>query len=745
MNSKYSNNTSIAVEEAESTNAADYFEYDSMVIQEGTETANAMNRIYGLLPKEFKRATRNLENYPNLEDMPVIPLRDLNGEIIGLRFINLIKGNEINIGNGNIIFNEKSKSVLLVTEDSQTAYKLSDSKYKILLVNNLSQNKAQQIKEKFNEVCIVTTCDHVRDLKRRLVSLNIKIIGLSLPVDSFTCTKELENEINNLIASTQLIDWKEPQPIRAELLPVKKITKSMLPMDLADYVFDEAERADKMPVDFVAVTLLSSLGSVLGTKVTIKPKPLGDWRVMSNLWSAIVGTPSMKKSPAYEAGLRPISQLIDKEKETSKSKDFDMEIDKIEINHNFNCSNDELVIKMRAEKLSAEQELKELKKELTKIKDEIEREELFLKIAKQELRIEANKKNEVANKEDIPEKRYKTDDTTIEALSDLEVNNPNGILVFRDELVGLFAFLEKDGGLCKPFFLEGWNGTGSYQVDRIGRGPQFIPNHCLTVMGGIQPDKLIKYLEPAIKGLGNDGLIQRFQLIVYPDVESWEYVDRIPNKDARNAVYSIFESMDELNEVSLHDIGAYTSDNYNKKPYFVFSDEAQNIFREWMTLLHKEKIPREEHPIIQEHLSKYPKLLAGLALLFHVIDGINLGSVGGVSKSAIEMAIEWCEYLESHARRIYGLVLHSSNFRASTLANKLKKLPESDKWRTDGFSARELFRKNWKSLTDMQNIYEAVDILNDACWVHVEEIEATVKGGRPTKRYWINPKIYEMS
>src|SRR5690606_31849527 len=116
----------------------------------------------------------------------------------------------------------------------------------------------------------------------------IKIIGLSLPVDSFTCTQELENEINNLILSTQLIDWKVPQPIRAELLPVKKLTKSMLPMDLADYVFDEAERADKMPVDFVAVSVLSSLGSVLGTKVTIKPKPLGDWRVTANLWSAIV-------------------------------------------------------------------------------------------------------------------------------------------------------------------------------------------------------------------------------------------------------------------------------------------------------------------------------------------------------------------------------------------------------------------------------------------------------------------------
>ncbi|MEG1313707.1 MAG: hypothetical protein RSD40_05275, partial [Bacilli bacterium] len=230
MNTKL-NNTSIAIEEADSTNATNYFEYDSTVIQQGSEIANAMNRIYGVVPKEFKIATKNLENYPNLVNMPVIPLIDLNGEIVGLRFINLIEVNEINIGNGNIIFNEKSKSVLLVTEDSQTAFKLSDSKYKILLANNLSQNKVQQIKAKFNDICIVTTCDHVRDLKRRLSSLSIKIIGLSLPVDSFTCTKELENEIHNLIISTQPIDWKEPQPIRAELLPVKKLTKSMLPMD----------------------------------------------------------------------------------------------------------------------------------------------------------------------------------------------------------------------------------------------------------------------------------------------------------------------------------------------------------------------------------------------------------------------------------------------------------------------------------------------------------------------------------
>jgi len=32
-------------------------------------------------------------------------------------------------------------------------------------------------------------------------------------------------------------------------------------------------------------------------------------------------------------------------------------------------------------------------------------------------------------------------------------------------------------------------------------------------------------------------------------------------------------------------------------------------------------------------------------------------------------------------------------------------------------------------------------VLNE--WLALEEIESTVRGGRPTKRYWINPKIYE--
>lgn len=106
------------------------------------------------------------------------------------------------------------------------------------------------------------------------------------------------------------------------------------------------------------------------------------------------------------------------------------------------------------------------------------------------------------------------------------------------------------------------------------------------------------------------------------------------------------------------------------------------------------------------------------------------------------MAIKWCDYLESHARRIYGMVLHSSTFKANALAMKLERIKPSDSWRTDGFSARDVHRKNWKGLTESNTVNDAIELLVDYEWLNEFEIESTTRGGRPSKRYLINPKIY---
>ena len=114
-------------------------------------------------------------------------------------------------------------------------------------------------------------------------------------------------------------------------------------------------------------------------------------------------------------------------------------------------------------------------------------------------------------------RRFKTNDSTVAKLGEMLANNPQGLLVFRDEIMGLLNSWEIPGHESdRAFYLEGWNGISSYLIDRIGRGSLTIPNHCLSIFGGIQPDLLQRYLATIAHSADNDGRIQRFQVLVYP-------------------------------------------------------------------------------------------------------------------------------------------------------------------------------------------------------------------------------------
>ncbi len=56
------------------------------------------------------------------------------------------------------------------------------------------------------------------------------------------------------------------------------------------------------------------------------------------------------------------------------------------------------------------------------------------------------------------------------------------------------------------------------------------PFPCLSVLGGLQPGPLERYLREVFGGRGNDGLLQRFELAVWPDGSGpWRNVDRWPD------------------------------------------------------------------------------------------------------------------------------------------------------------------------------------------------------------------------
>ena len=264
----------------------------------------------------------------------------------------------------------------------------------------------------------------------------------------------------------------------------------------------------------------------------------------------------------------------------------------------------------------------------------------------------------------------------------------------------------------------------------LDAGTFIIPNLCLSLFGGIQPDKLTAYLEMATGALDNDGMLQRFQVMVYPDHRNWEWRDEAPDPSARERAYETIEQLANFDPVAY---GAKPAGQYDKFPSFHFTDGAQEIFIQWSIELHDRKISDESDPLIQQHLSKYDKLFPALALLFHLIDCAAHGVCGPITKTCAIRAAGWCEYLEAHARRCYGLLKDSGLRSAQALARKLERGELKN-----GFTAREVRRHQWTRLKTDRSVETAIEWLEDFGWVR-QDRPTQGQAGRPTTRYVIHP------
>lgn len=607
----------------------------------------------------------------------------------------------------------------------------------LVSVNPFHFNKMVRHFAEVKQVIVLATHDKKDQLTKPLLGLDVKAIittfDLRLSFDNGQTLDDVLNQPETIIKDLLADAWADPKPINHTLPPVTSITKDMLPKPLYDYAINTAERLG-VPIEFIAVPLVVALGSVIGTKVAIMPKRYDNWDIVPNLWGAIIGKPSSKKSPSITEAMKPIDNLVSKAR-------ADYELNKQE---------------HETQKLINDSKAKIAEKELKKLADTLasqtDNDDSTDKVTDDDLRQKAtfiadSKKQD----ESIPiPRRHMVGNITMEKLGEIENQNNNGVLQFRDELSGFLSSLEKDSEQeQRAFYLSGFNGTGSEMVDRIGRGSLFIENHCLSVMGGIQPDKLEMYLEQTMRGLGNDGLMQRFQMMVYPDpLPRRKEKDIAVNKESRDAVYELFIAADGLFEGKLASYGANEPNEYYKRPYFRFTDDAYNVFMDWYDAL-QAKADDTEHEVIAQHLLKYGRLIPALALIFHLVDCIEIGSrLGGVSIRALQAAIAWGDMLETHMLRVYSCITDNSHLKAALLSNKIldmlkKPSDKTDKtdWISHGFTARSLKRKNWKGLTDDNAVQTAIDVLIEHDWLDYKEVKSTGQGGRPTERYWINPKL----
>lgn len=60
----------------------------------------------------------------------------------------------------------------------------------------------------------------------------------------------------------------------------------------------------------------------------------------------------------------------------------------------------------------------------------------------------------------------------------------------------------------------------------------------------------------------------------------------------------------------------------------------------------------------------------------------------------------------------------------------------------DGFTVRDVYRKNWSLLTTTKEATDAVEVLVDLGWLRaVRDERVSPADGRPTVRYFINPRL----
>lgn len=508
----------------------------------------------------------------------------------------------------------------------------------------------------------------------------------------------LELDFNDQPTSTDDVseaagqEWPDPAPLGEELPPVPVFPLELLPNSLRPLVQDTSERM-QAPPDYAAAASIVALAGCVNRRASVNPKREdASWLVIPNLWGCIVGPPGVMKSPTMWAAARPLARI-----EEGWRVEFESETAGFE-----------------------------LEKEQAELRYQAWREEYKRAVKKNE----APPIQPDRTMKKPTQRRLVLQDATFEKLHEILAENPSGVLVIRDELTGWLADLDRQGRESeRAFFLQAWNGDAAFTVDRIGRGSIYVPAVCVSLMGNIQPARLRAYLSEAMSGgPQDDGLFQRFQIAVWPDLPAdWKLVDRSVNQTAFDIADQVFHRLVKLSA--------------DEPVRMRFAADAQELFNAWWTELENKKIRNLDlaAPLIS-HFSKYRSLMPSLAGLFELADMAAEGQPSEgqawISLKHAKMAAAFCDYLEIHARRIYSCITAPEVRAARELARHIQRGGLKSI-----FTTRDIYLKGWSALGTPEAARDALTLLEEASWVIRLMTPATAKGGRPPEEWEINPKV----
>jgi Protein of unknown function (DUF3987) len=442
----------------------------------------------------------------------------------------------------------------------------------------------------------------------------------------------------------------------------------------------------------VAVPLLGIASSLIGTARRVMASR--SWTQPMTLWAGVVGFSGTNKTPGIDATKRALSQI---------ERDRSYKVAELQRAHEG---------RVEAAKAARAQWKKDVKRAAhAKV---VSMEEYRSKIASEPVMPTA-----AADPGPFVAPRLYVSNVTIERLAVLLQARPQGMLMLCDELAGLLLNMSRySGGQDNEFWLEAWNG-GAYAVERVGRPPIVVEHLLVGLVGGLQPDKLVRSFKGDL-----DGMYARV-LFAWP-------VDP-PYRPLTNEVAEVEPEI--VNALSrIIDLASGQEEDFTPR-HIALSPEAVEALERFRKFQHQSKDALDGRE--REWWAKSPAHVLRMA---GTLCYLGWAMVGGPEPERIDVdhvqaAIRLVrDYFWPHARaslRQIGLSERHANAR-----RVLRWIKANGR---DEVSREEVRRQALGQSLDADQTQHLLDGLVKAGWMR--EI-ATKTPGRTRRRWEVNPLIY---
>lgn len=440
------------------------------------------------------------------------------------------------------------------------------------------------------------------------------------------------------------------------------------------------------PVDYVAIGVLGAAASLIGSTRRVQPFDSEQWREPCILWTAAVGDPSSNKSPGLDAATGPLRA---------------MELDLAE----------------------------QFKSRLVDYETLLERSNAERGVWKKQ--VEAAVKDHVGTPSmpaaaEAPEKpsrpRLLVQDATPEALGEILSGNPRGVLHMRDELAGWLMSFERYSPGGREFWLEAYGGR-AHTIDRKSQAkPLLIPFNGVSVIGGIQPEKLADCL----LDVADDGLVARF-LWAWPDPIPYRRPTRIADIGLLEHVYRKLHGLQGRGEADGEIVR--------------LDADAADIFEAWIQDAQAASV--DAAPLYKGFLGKLRGMALRVALVVQYLawasDDDPMPAPSKISAATLVAVLDFIDsYAKPAALRVFGdAALPASERNAALLARFILRT------KAQRINAREVRRTSGIStLKQAQDVDAAVEALAEADWLRpAGERDGDTKG-RAKKDFIVNPQVH---